>query len=441
MKTGQMRDPAGSVSKYTEIIESHVKSGRSMQGGRFKALLETRLLYHFRDFEFSEKAVVYQYGAGRELADIRLEVLSRIALMHESSEFLRGYADHPQTYDPYPLGGTNRGALGFFAIALLVTESSEFLVQLRQLIPPDSKRRSYFLDILTKPFIPDFELAKNYKMDQFAAVWMIPILRSLAMSGEERTQALANHLNRWCQIMRPWGWKPDLDPVARGDNLFCHFSFELALAVCAYDLDDRSFSDNPYYPRDLVEYYRANVRHTRDAWRAEGVGPGVPVKAPPPSKKADLAKSKRKAFARWVELVCDGDIDATEAVLETIGKPRKVEDINELMESLADSSQAIEADIKDDETTLLQAAKLAEQRALGDFDGPPGPPFGPARCSAGLLAFAHWLQPRGYRLVDLDNDDDAWHAVVVKTEYHAELIELSNILNIRTHAPEAIYQD
>jgi hypothetical protein len=33
MKTGQMRDPAGSVSKYTEIIESHVKSERSMQGG------------------------------------------------------------------------------------------------------------------------------------------------------------------------------------------------------------------------------------------------------------------------------------------------------------------------------------------------------------------------------------------------------------------------
>jgi hypothetical protein len=78
---------------------------------------------------------------------------------------------------------------------------------------------------------------------------------------------------------------------------------------------------------------------------------------------------------------------------------------------------------------------------LGDFDGPPGPPFGPARCSAGLLAFAHWLQPRGYRLVDLDNDDDAWHAVVVKTEYYAELLELSHSLIIRTRAPEAIYQD
>ena len=78
---------------------------------------------------------------------------------------------------------------------------------------------------------------------------------------------------------------------------------------------------------------------------------------------------------------------------------------------------------------------------MGDFDGPPGPPFGPARCSAGLLAFAHWLQPRGYRLVDLDNDDDAWHAVVVKAEYHTEFIELSNSLKIRAREPDAVYND
>jgi hypothetical protein len=128
-------------------------------------------------------------------------------------------------------------------------------------------------------------------------------------------------------------------------------------------------------------------------------------------------------------------------VLETIGKPRKVEDIDELMEALAESSQAIHSDVKDDATTLLQAGRIAEQRELRDFDGPPGPPFGPSRCRAGLLAFADWLQPRGYRLVDLDSDDDAWHAVVVKTEYYAELLELGHSLKIRAREPDAVYND
>ena len=41
----------------------------------------------------------------------------------------------------------------------------------------------------------------------------------------------------------------------------------------------------------------------------------------------------------------------------------------------------------------------------------------------------------------VNNDDDAWHAVVVKTEYHAELLELSNSLKIRAREPYAVYND
>jgi len=341
----------------------------------------------------------------------------------------------------YPIDGTWRGNISFAGLALLLVEAPEYPELLHKIIDIDLQRRAYLTDVLFKAFIPNYLLARKYRIDKYSAVWMDPIQRALALPAGERAQALAIHMKNWCRIMRPWGWKPNLKPVYGGDNLFCDFAFEVALAVCAYDIDDSAFNDHPYYPRDLVEHYRTKIRHNRDAWRAHGAGAGVPIVAPPLPKRADLSRSKRKTFARWVELVCDGDMDATEFVLETIGKPRKVEDIDELLGALAASSQAIQSDVKDDATTLLQAGRIAEHRALGDFDGPPGPPFGPARCKAGLLAFADWLQPRGYRLVDLDNDDDAWHAVVVKAEYHTEFIELSNSLKIRAREPDAVYNN
>ena len=440
MKIECMRDPAGDVSRYAKVLESVARSEKAMKGGLVKAPLEVRLLYYFRVFEFSIKNLIHQYGAGVSLEVIREEAISRTATMIESSEFLEEHADHPRSFHPYPLDGVQRGSIGFIALALLLVEQDYYLEQVLELVATEPEKRSYLVDNLLKAFIPQYQLAQSYKMDKYAAVWMTPTLHALAGPREQRARAMADNLKSWCRIMRPWGWKPDLD-TSGDDNLFCDFAFEVALAVCAYDIDDSSFREHPYYPRDLVEYYRANIRHTRDAWRQDGVGSGVLVTAPPLPAKTDLMKSKRKGIGRWIELACDGNVDATESVLEVIGKPRRFDNIHELMEALSGAGEAIHADIKDDETTLIQAGQLAEERGLGEFDSPAGPPFGPARCSASLLAFSAWLEARGYRLVDLDNDDDAWHAVVVKADYHAELIDLSNTLKIRTRTPEAVYND
>jgi len=435
-----MRDPAGNTTSYAEFFE-HYDRHMGWRKEQFATIkLERQIWYSYEQIRLSQQMVLHRYGRGDRLDEIQSTVRSHTSLLIDDADFLRTNAEEGMN-QVYPIDGTWRSNISFAGLALLLVEAPEYPELLHKIIDIDLKRRAYLTDVLFKAFIPNYPLAKKYKIDKYSAVWMDPIQRALALPAGERAQALAMHMKNWCRIMRPWGWKPNLKPVYGGDNLFCDFAFEVALAVCAYDIDDSTFNDHPYYPRDLVEHYRTKIRHKRDAWRAHGAGAGVPIVAPPLPKKADLSRSKRKAVARWIELVCDGDIDATETVLETIGKPRKVEDISELMESLAESSQAIQADSKDDETTLLQAAQLAEQRALGDFDGPPGPPFGPGRCRAGLLAFAHWLQPRGYRLVDLYNDDDAWHAVVIKTEYYAELLELSNSLKIRAREPDAVYND
>ena len=303
------------------------------------------------------------------------------------------------------------------------------------MIQPGQRDRLYLVDVLARAFMPTYRMAKKYKTDKENLAWTGPLLRALASPPGQRALALAAHMENWCRLMRPWGWAPNLDTQGRPENLFSDFAFEVALAVCAYDLDDSAFRDHPYYPADLVDYYRTNLRHTRDAWRAEGAGAGVEIDAPPPPAPADLAKSKRKGIARWLELVCDGDTDAVESAIETIGKPRKVADLGELLEAL-DNTHVLQADMKDDDTVVAGLTQMAEARGLEGLHVPDGPPFGPARCSAALLAFAGWMQQRGYAALALDDGGDNWVAVLVRSAYRDELQQLSAKLGITVREPD-----
>lgn len=435
-----MRDPAGTAASY-EFFFKIAALEEKLRSENFSSVSSERQVYFcYTSLGVTQKTLLHRYGVGDSLHAIEKDVVSCAPRLLDDARFCREHAEDYRR-EAYPVDGTERANTSFAGLALLLAGTPDYPALFRQMVAPDLERRAYLTDLLFKAFVPDYQLAAKYKIHKSSAIWMDPIQRALAGPAEERAGALALHMKNWCRLMRPWGWKPNLKPARGGDNLFCDFAFEVALAVCAYDIDDSSFNDHPYYPRDLVEHYRANVRHTRDAWRALGEGAAVPVAPLSAPRKADLAKSKRKAVGRWVELACDGNVEATEAVLDAIGKPRKFDDIAELMEALAGNGQAIHADIKDDETLAIQAGRLAGDRAPGGFDGPPGPPFGPARCRATLLAFAEWLQARGYRLVDLDNEDDAWHAVVVKAEYHDEFVELSGLLRIGAREPAEVYND
>lgn len=273
-------------------------------------------------------------------------------------------------------------------------------------------------------------VTSGYQKDKYTAVWEHPVLRILAMPVEERPAAMSMHMQAWPRLVSPSGYREKLTSPPSFHWRWCDLAYEVALAVCAYDIDDSTFRDHPYYPRDLTDYYRQHIRHSRDQWRPLYVGADLPINVPPPPKKADLAKSKRKGIARWVELVADGDIDATEAVLEATGKPRKIHDLETLLQNLAENSIALYADLKDDDTLEQQASDLSEARGLGVFDGPPGPPYGPARCEATLLAWSDWLAERGYLLVDIDDEDCDHHAVVVNTVFYLELQQLSEQLGI-----------
>lgn len=164
------------------------------------------------------------------------------------------------------------------------------------------------------------------------------------------------------------------------------------------------------------------------------MGAGVPVQMPPLPKRADLAKSKRKGLARWLELVADGDEDAVEAVLDTQGKVRKVAQVGALACVLGEHGIGVHADLRDDDTLLAQLDQLAQHRGLGEYEPPASVmmdvPAGFDRCEALLAAAAPWFLAREHRLLVLSQADEAWAAVLVRQAYAEELLSLGQTLGI-----------
>lgn len=428
-----MRDPAGNEERYSEYFRSLDAVEQLLAKDAANHTLAVKVNIAYRDnFNQNLKSPVYRYASGAPLEEMVKWTADSLAKLAANTAFLRehGAEVNPDFTTVVPIRTDDRLSIGFATLALTLLPSAEQCTIVSKHVSTDLTVRAMLPELLLKAFDPTFVPAKKYKESNVVLAWTAPVLRALAQPPGNHAAALAAHMKNWCRLMRPFGWKSDLDTTPGNDSLFADFAFEVALAVCAYDIDDSTLRAHPYYPFDLVDYYRANIRHTRDAWRAQHAGAGVPVTAPPLPTRADLAKSKRKGVARWVELVCDGDVDAIESVLEATGNPRKRKDIWPLLDALTESDHAIHADLRDDATVELACSLLAEARELGQFDAPPAPPAGLARCEAIVEAFTGWMAARGYRLIDLQFGDDSWVLLSVRDAHYQEWADLGSALGL-----------
>ena len=433
------RDPFGSGQLYSEKLFSveeflsHCKAELQASTDPKSTCIEAQVLSN----EAARNVSIY-YAAGCDVATVLEQVCDVFAAGEQALELREGVEGlHPYRH-PFAVNGFGEAMRAFaaFAFAFCLAPDKTPTRRFFDLLNTERGPEQLF-DLLARVFDPNRPIAKQYPKIPSVQGWTQPVLAALSQPPDKRAAALAAHMKNWQALMRPFGLKTK--PKEYHD-LFPYFAFDVALAVCAFDIDDSSFRDHPHYPRDLVEHYRTHLRHTRDADRPIGIDPGLPameIKKPP---KADLAKSKRKGIARWIELVTDGDVDAIEAVLEKTGKPRKVQDAWDLMCALSEEvNHAVHADIKDDATAAAQAEMLARDREIGEFVPPESPPEGPARITKTLLAFDAWLSERGHRLVGVDNDDDAFHAVVVRATHLDELLALSASLGIRAETADAAF--
>ena len=306
----------------------------------------------------------------------------------------------------------------------------------------EPKERVYTLDYLQSAFRQDYKTARKYTRNKFAHVWADPVHKALTQNADNIEAALAQLMESWADRLSdlvPLNWNPwkdgQHDSVAKdGRKMFAFpnfdFAYEIALAVCAFDLDDTSFRDHPYYPRDLVDYYRANIRNTRDAWREPGAGPTLDLE-PYQVKRINLSKKKTKGFRRWLDIASDGDPDAVGEALRKLTNLRKVKNLDEVIGVIGDYGIALAVDMKDDETCESELIRIINERKTGAKYSPPVTQHkaGAGRCGELIDHAREWVAAHGFRLLQLSEEGE-WHAVVINQIWEEEFRELSKKLGI-----------
>jgi hypothetical protein len=328
---------------------------------------------------------------------------------------------------------------GRWAICLLLAPDENLLQRLRQLVRVDSSERLYSFDTLLGAFWPDWQLPKKYNRrsrGKHIMAWSDALTR--AMASDDRETGLDRYMKNYERLakpFRPYKWVPwekfkikySSDGEKQYGNANYQFAFEAAFAVCAFDLNDEKFRDHRYYPRDLVDYYREHIRHTRDAWRNERAGSGVTIEMPPPTKKINLAKSKSKNLKRWLELISDGDADAAAAVVAAIGNIRKIKDPIALFEAMYDCGIGIYADVKEDELLASDLQSSMDSRDIKGYQTPDTKTDGNfARCEELLNNAIGFLHTTPYSLYVIDLQADSLRAVLVADEFQNEFLLFSN---------------
>lgn len=244
------------------------------------------------------------------------------------------------------------------------------------------------------------------------------LLKLLLQPSDTWQQDCAAFMRSWPATAKVLGYHEHPDP---GKHPCPAFPNNLALVVCAFDIDDSDFRHLPFYPHELVDYYRAHRRPGRAPWRDPAQD--LPDSARPKPKKI-YALGKSEAYARWVDLLSDG---RPERARKALGKRKTMPELFAAAEALASVDLAICADIKDHATLDAQGRALYatwQQPWPGD-DG--STREGPARITELLNAMD---AAPGPRLAVLTDEGDTWIAVLIRPEHGPEFDELCEQLEV-----------
>lgn len=382
-----------------------------------------------------DNQIVAMHGLGHPIEAVKDRLQDRIAFVKWIEKL------NEQEY-VWPPSQVFRNQLHTIAILTLPSDDLEHYLWNPLFKHIEAKERVYILDHLQSAFRPDYKIARKYTRNKFAHVWADPVHKALTQNPYNKEAALAQLMEGWPDRVSkfvPLDWEPwrEEQPnytVQYERKIYAHpnfdFAYEIALAVCAYDLDDANFRDHPYYPRDLVDYYRANIRNTRDAWRAQSAGPTLALE-PYVVKRIDLSKKKANGFRRWLDIASDGDPDAVGEAIRKLTNLRKVKDLSKVISVMGDYGIALAVDLKDDETCESELARLINERKIGEKYTPPKTKFeaGSGRCEELLGHAREFIAEHGFRMIYLSEDGD-WDAVVINQTWEEEFRELSKKLGV-----------
>ncbi|NHZ80206.1 DUF1911 domain-containing protein [Massilia sp. CCM 8695] len=372
---------------------------------------------------YQQKCLLFRFARGDTLGSVRAwfleEMLPTLRKTQEDSKIL--FPEHDVLLD----SGEPWALLWLFAFVCFDDDGTELAHADTWFTREDGP---VLFDMLLKAFVPSTAYAKKYN-PKLSEAKEEAVIDALLLDEPGRTRALEACMRQWPKLMKQSGYR---EVPAEGKHIFEDFPFEIALAVCAYDADDSAFRDLPYYPRELVDYYREHVRGKRDAWRGTGVGAGPEIPpAPHRQPKKIYALKPAEAYVRWMELACNEQPEIVAKAHKGLKKRKSMPSLCSAMEVLAGLGYGAQADLKDDATLADHVVAMCAARGLPAFRPPPPPPEGPARISKILSALQAWSVGQGQQLFVLnDDEDDNWNALLVRADAKDEFALLCEQLSL-----------
>lgn len=372
---------------------------------------------------YMANGLFYRYARGDSLASLRAHFYDTyIPALQEVAEVAERYFPDCKLRSHFE----QIGSWMLLAALVCFDEDGSDIARIEDWFTRDANPVLYAM--VVKGFVPDYQYADYYELRWSVLPHEDALIAILLQPRPTWERALASYMKAWPKRTKAYGYR---EHIEEGRYAFTELPLHLALVVCAFDVDDSAFRHLPHYPRDIVDYYRAHIRHTRDAWRTEPADPtlDLPASARPLPKK-HYALSKTEAYARWIELISGEQPALIERARKALGKRKTMPPLGVVMEALAAAGLGINADLKDDDTVFAHANALCQSWQL---PAPPVPPMtqqGPARVTAILNALQALDTQRGNRLAVLEDDCGNWSAVLCSEAHYAEFAILCEQLAI-----------
>ena len=235
------------VQRY-DLIEFFLNSIED----KSKSEVEIRKSKYFL-FQQSLEIFIAKYSSGIEIENLKKEIPKLI------DSLIDGWFDQERklydninniTLNQYELNSYNY-LIWTISLAIIFRIEKDTIEQLQTLIEDGGTNDNLLLKLLSSLNNKDYDKGNVTSYNPFEKLYY---QGSLLVSSEE----MKRYLSKWYSNTKLHTWHNYKKHIHKPQySYFGYWSFESAALTCILDLDDSSYRNNQYYPKDLVDYYRS----------------------------------------------------------------------------------------------------------------------------------------------------------------------------------------
>ena len=200
------------------------------------------------------KRNVAMYSMGNSVEDLNLDLPEVLDLICEYWPGTWKIANNEgQNLNQYS-ATAYKDLLRIVSISFLLDIPDDQFFKIIKAIDKDQVKDLVLEEIIVAKISDREQLNKESYLEYFFIPEMFKSLRSAILTKNKLdSEKLVKHF-----IEEEWFLIQDESHTSEHNTYFGYWCFGAAAITCIKGLDDSSYRDHPYYPKDLADYYRAN---------------------------------------------------------------------------------------------------------------------------------------------------------------------------------------